>query len=257
VTGCEQIKELYEAYVLGALDAQDREIVEAHLTTGCAACAAEIDRARWLVSQLAYLAPEREPPAALRTRLLEAAGGRALKEPRAWMPLWAWATAAALVLISLFSTYQARQYQGEVARLQTELERERQRQRSLEAERRTSEQALAILSASGTRELSLKPQTTAWPEIRAFWNPNRGVLIAGNQIPAPPGDRTFQLWVVPKTGDPISAGIFRPDAAGKVLAVSSVVMEMAGTSALAISEEPAGGLPRPTKDKIRWVGPLT
>ena len=56
MTGCEQIKELYEAYALGALDARDRDLVEAHLTTDCAACAAEIDRARWLVSQLAYLA---------------------------------------------------------------------------------------------------------------------------------------------------------------------------------------------------------
>ena len=113
------------------------------------------------------------------------------------------------------------------------------------------------MSASGTRELSLKPREAALPEIRAFWNPDRGVLIAGTQVPAPVGDRTFQLWVVPKSGDPISAGIFRPDAAGKVLAVSTVVIELEGTAALAISEEPAGGLPQPSKDKIRWVGPVT
>ena len=257
MTSCEQIKELYEAYALGSLDQLECEMVEAHLSSGCAACIAGIERARWLVSQLAYLAPEREPSVILRRRLLSAVVEKAEAKHRGWMPAWAWVAAATLLLFSLFSAYQAKQSQSELTRLQGELEGERRRQKALEAERDTSAQALAILSSSGTREVSLKPQAAAWPEIRAYWNPNRGLLISGNQIPQPPENRTFQLWVVPKSGNPVSAGIFRPDADGKVLTVSAVTAEIAEATALAISEEPAGGLPHPTKDRIRWVGPIT
>lgn len=39
--------------------------------------------------------------------------------------------------------------------------------------------------------------------------------------------------------------------------VTTTEATIAETAALAISEEPAGGRPQPTKDKILWVDPLT
>ena len=55
---------MYEAYALGALDAAELAAFEAHLAIGCATCAQGVAEARWLVSQLAYLAPTSQ---ALRT----------------------------------------------------------------------------------------------------------------------------------------------------------------------------------------------
>ena len=64
----DQFRELIEAYALGALDANERAALEAHLASGCAECAKTLEEARLVVSQLAYLAPPAEPSAMLRAR---------------------------------------------------------------------------------------------------------------------------------------------------------------------------------------------
>ena len=58
MSNCDQFREMYEAYALGALDPPEGAALEAHLATGCAECAKAVAEARWLVAQLAYLAPE-------------------------------------------------------------------------------------------------------------------------------------------------------------------------------------------------------
>src|SRR2546422_2960736 len=98
---CEQLKEHYEAYALGALEGEERAALDAHLERRCPVCTAELERARWLVAQLAYLAPEAEPPAALRRKVLAGAGTTKPSEGRGWIPVWAWVGAAALVLFAL------------------------------------------------------------------------------------------------------------------------------------------------------------
>ena len=53
----DQFRELIEAYALGALDANERAALEAHLASGCPECAKSLEEARLVVTQLAYLAP--------------------------------------------------------------------------------------------------------------------------------------------------------------------------------------------------------
>ena len=71
VSNCQQFRELVEGYALGALDAPERAAFEAHLGTGCKDCAARVAEARAVVSQLAYLAPEAQPSAMLKGRLMQ------------------------------------------------------------------------------------------------------------------------------------------------------------------------------------------
>ena len=110
---------MIEAYALGALDAQDRALLEAHLATGCAECAHALQEASWLVSQLAHLAPSVAPSEMLKQRLLqtvraEAAATEGSASPQGLAPWWLWAGVAALLLFSAYSTWNATHLKAEI-----------------------------------------------------------------------------------------------------------------------------------------------
>jgi len=79
-----------------------------------------------------------------------------------------------------------------------------------------------------------------------FWDhvSNRWTLVA-RDLPVPAAGRTYQLWLVtPKAK--ISAGTFtpRPDGAAEVQATYALAPDQ--LTAIAVTEEPAGGVPQPT-----------
>jgi len=279
---CAQLAELYEAYALGALEGADLQAIEEHLARRCPTCTAGVERARWVVANLSYLAAPAEPPAALRQKLLGAiaaegaeparAGAPPVKTkevesietrrtkpsaggaPRAWIPGWAWAAAAILIVFSGYTTWQMRQFQHEVAELERQAVAVKQRSAALDSERERYLQALNIMSATATKRMPLKPGKTGMPSVNAYWNPALGLVLSAEMMPNMPPDRTLQLWVVPKQGAPISVGIFRPNGEGQVMMVMPPAEAMNMAKALAISEEPSGGSPQPTSTP-EWVGP--
>ncbi len=273
---CNHLREFYEPYALGTLEGPERLEIGAHLARACAECTLGVEQARDLVASLAYLAPQTAPPAALKSKLMskiiaapmavpQAAPSPVapparqtvveMKKPvQAAAPFrWAWAAAAAVVLFAVL-TGQYLQLQRQTGALREELAELHRQQNELLAETRTYRQAMAIAESGATRAITLT-STGQTPFIRAFWNESLGMVVSASQMPPPASDRTFQLWVVPKTGAPISAGIFRPDAAGRVLLVSSPNARITDAAALAITDEPAAGSPAPTTTPI-WVGPL-
>ena len=258
---CSQLAELYEAFALGALEPGEGVELRAHLARGCPLCTAGVSRAREAVANLAYLAPAAEPPAVLRRNLTEAVRQQITSQPqpqrsRSWIPAWAWTAAAALLLFSVYSTVQMRRLENETASLGQRSADEQKRSCALEAERQRYQSALNIIAAPSTKQMELKPAKANMPGVTAYWNPKMGLVLAADKMPYMPPSRTLQLWVVPKQGAPISAGMFRPGVGGQVLMVMPPDEEaMSMAKALAISDEPTGGSPRPTSAP-EWVGPV-
>jgi anti-sigma-K factor RskA len=266
VNSHDQFRELMEAYAIGSLDAQERVALEAHLAEGCGDCTKALEEARWLVSQLAYLAPDAEPSGMLKGRLLqtvrtEAASGatRHSSIPQRTVPWWLWAGVAALLLFSVYSTWNERKLHNEIASLrkQTEAQQaERQKlDRQLTAAKTQAHEAM-IWSDPKSKKIMLPPKDPKMEPLEAMWHPDMGLVVRGWNVPNPGEKRVLQLWLIPKKpGEkPMPLATFWPDASGKFSAmVENPPDAMSDTQALAITEEPMGGSSQPTSSPM-WLG---
>jgi anti-sigma-K factor RskA len=259
----DQFRELIEAYALGALDPTERAALEAHLAVGCPECAKALGEARYLVSQLAYLAPPAEPSDMLKARLMrtvraEEGVARASKaQPsRASIPYWLWAGVAALLLLSIYSTWDARRLQNEVQEVKAREASELKHRGQLEQELTEAKHEAWILTDPSTKKIDIMPSDKEMPKLEAMWHPELGIYITAQKMPMPKGNKVLQLWLIPKApgGKPMPSHTFWPDANGKIAEMVDDPPEvLAQTKALAITEEPAGGSPQPTSTPL-WVG---
>ena len=243
---CELFQEHYEAFALGIFEGPEAAEIQAHLQRGCPTCTPEVEKARFAASQLAYVAAEVEPPARARRLLFSAIEE---SEPRAafnWAAALAWGVAAVLLAGVFFFQRQSRDFRGR-------LDAAEQRFDELASENETLRRVLAVVSSPETLPVSLGAATS--PRLHAYWNDDLGLVLAGSNMRIPSAGRTYQLWVVPKEGNPVSVDIFRPAEDGGVLLIVTPSAVIGESAALAISEEPAGGSPQPTIQP-EWVGPV-
>jgi quercetin dioxygenase-like cupin family protein len=67
----EEAQNLAALYALGALQGDEAREFEEHLAKGCVLCTTEVEAFAPVVAELGHAAPMQEPPAELRTRILE------------------------------------------------------------------------------------------------------------------------------------------------------------------------------------------
>jgi anti-sigma-K factor RskA len=259
----DQFRELIEAYALGALDPSERAALEAHLAEGCPQCATALEEARLLVSQLAYLAPPAEPPEMLKARLLRTVRAESapakiteMKSSDRSIPLWLWAGVAALLFLSVYSTWDARKLQSTVQDMKAREAAELKQREQLDQELTLAKHEAWILTDPDSKKIDIMPNDKTMPMLEAMWHPQMGIYITGQKMPMPKGNKVLQLWLIPKApgAKPMPSHTFWPDANGKITEMVDDPPEvMAQTKALAITEEPAGGSPQPTSTPI-WVG---
>jgi anti-sigma-K factor RskA len=80
---------------------------------------------------------------------------------------------------------------------------------------------------------------------RAFWSRSRGLVLTASNLPALAPGRTYQVWVVTAQA-PLSAGLVKPDPNGQVTAMFNTPPDIPQPVAMAVTEEPDGGVPSPT-----------
>lgn len=256
--GHDELRDLTDAYVLDVLPEHERRTYEAHLTT-CTECTEAVREGLRLAAALAQVVEQREPPAHLRRKVLETTRR---SEPLAWKGAApprrgmapALTVAAALTAVAL-GVYAAT-VRGDVTRLRAELEQVQARAVSAERElvhlreaAQSGERARVVLAATDVSQVVLRGQGAA-PNAhgRALWSRSAGLLFSASNLPALPGGRTYQLWIVTKSR-PLSAGLLTVDSRGR----ANLVADMPQTAEpvqIALTNEPAGGVAAPTGEVV-------
>ncbi len=175
---------------------------------------------------------------------------------RAVIPFWMWSAVAAALLFAFYNAYEARVTKTTIQQTQAALEKQIQLQRESAREMALARREAIILTDPKSLKIAMPAENKDLPPLQATWNPEFGLLVSGQRLASPEGNRTLQLWLIPKAAGakPVPSLALRPGPDGKFdLLVANPPDSPGATKALAISEEPDGGSPRPTTTPI-WVG---
>lgn len=234
---CEELKDLYELYALGVLEAEEKAEIDAHLARGCANCKQGLAGALALNAVLLSIGPAEAPSKKLRHRLLASIG----YERPGWF--WTGALAAALMLtLAIWLGTQERQRSNQLAAVREEL-------MQVTGERDNLNQAVRFLSDPETRPASFGRGQQAPPKGYVFLHPQLGVMLIASNLPAAGAGKTYEMWVIPKTGAPRPAGLFQSDGM-RGMHILSGPIDLDALNAVAVTLEPAAGSAAPTTTPI-------
>jgi RNA polymerase sigma-70 factor (ECF subfamily) len=249
------MNKLRQSLAVGGLAGEELQELQSRIDRNDPECMEALREAKEWVSQLGHAAPLAEPPALLRSKILNAARAekRSAVQPIAPKSNWAsfigWAAAAALLVATLINRNDLNTVRQDLADARESVSR-------LTLQSDQYRKVAAILMSRDAQMIRLTTSAPEAPQFRAYWSKESGLVLAGNNVKAPATGRTMQLWVVPKTGQPISAGVFAPDAGGQVILIAESLGAIPeNAAALAISDEPTGGSAQPTTTPA-WVGKL-
>ena len=233
---CDELRSDYLHFALGTLEEPEQSELRAHLARGCETCTAGIREARQMAYGMGASVEGPAPSRALRGRILAAAGGA--PESR-WHWRTAWASAAAVLAVgAAVALYQNQQHDRALAFLSQQLQ-----DRGAEAAALRS--ALNLLQAPETREVTFGQGARG----RVFYNPSGVLLIAAN-LPAPPRGKTYEMWIIPKGGQPAAAGLFASDQTGAAVHFYSAPGTVPAGATVAVTLEVAAGVAAPTSQPV-------
>jgi anti-sigma-K factor RskA len=249
---------LAPAYALGALDPDDRRAFEEHLST-CAACTAEVRSMSRVTGALGQTVTLVSPRPELRNRVLSAVGASGAGRQQAVVvphkrdvpapPVWlAYAAVLALAAaLGVFAMTQRSRMQDLEARLAEAFSTIRLSQEELKNAQASFGEAQAkveVFTAPDLVRIDLKGDAAIAPQAvgRAMWSRRRGMVFSATNLPPAPEGRVYQVWVLTSSTNPISAGLLNTDGSGMFMTPADIPPP----TAVAVSIEPAGGVPQPT-----------
>ena len=246
----EQFADDLALLALGTLDGAERVRVEAHLRE-CAACRGELERLRGDAALLAFSASGARPPSRSRERLLAAVAGEARRAPaprvrkRAWWSGLQWAAAAAVLAMFFLLLRQNGELKQRVDQLAASSASEQQQ--LIQARQLIT----ALSDADADHFVLVSNKTPPQPQGRAIYLAKSGTLVfLASNMPALPPEKIYELWLIPASGAPIPAGLFRPNAEGSGSVVRPPLPVGVEAKTFAITVEPKEGSPAPTSQPI-------
>jgi anti-sigma-K factor RskA len=245
------------AQALNALDPDDSQMLEAHLES-CPDCRAQLSQLQNTAACLAFAAMEAkplEPGADVRTRILQAVRSEVSssknviplnpKPLRTWTLTQQWgALAAGFAIVVLGASLFVLWQQNLTAR--RELIVVTQEMQDAQAERERLRDAIALMTAPGTRLMELAG-TNEMPSAHAtlaFDQNGRAILMAKG-LPPPPKGKAYQLWFI-AGGRAMPGKVFVTDSSGAGMLNDQIPAEALNAAVFAITLEPEGGVKQPT-----------
>jgi anti-sigma-K factor RskA len=246
----EQFADDLSLYALGALQGEERLAVEMHLQD-CPDCRHELARLHGDLALLALSTGGPRPPSRSRERLMAAIA----KEPRrtsvrlekrkTWWTALEWAAAAAAVAMILLLLRQNTGLRQRVAAL--EANSTGQQKQLLQA----NELIATLTSADAVHFTLVAGRTPPQPQGKAIYLRSTSTLVfLASNMPELPPQKTYELWLIPTSGAPIPAGLFRPDTHGSAAIIKPPLPTGVEAKTFAITVEPGAGSAAPTSTPI-------
>jgi hypothetical protein len=237
-------------YALDELTGVERQDLEDHLQS-CAACRRELQALRGDLGLLGLTSSGPQPPARSKDRLMRAIAaeprGVSLPDPSPaprrslWTVLVPTFAALALLLFVVVLWRGNGLMKDQLAELDN-----RNQDQNIQLEQMNHQ--LTLLTSPDAVHVALNPQKAPkQPSGTAIFSPSqkRMMFMAGNLVPVPEG-KAYELWIIPMTGAPIAAGVFKPDDHGNAIMMDHKMPEGVEAKAFAITIENQEGSDKPT-----------
>ena len=270
-----------DAAALDALDSAERDAVLAH-ADACESCRTELATLRETAAQLAFASPpSADSPTASRERIRSRLTARAAADAKArgltvqrrpdlstreyrairtrinvlaWRRAeWIALAASVLLIVGV----------GVMASILRDRENLRDALVGATASTQRSQHATdslralviykdSLINGITGRDVAIVRLTSSAaraPNAMMFWDRTRnGWTLVAHDLPAPQPGRTYQLWLVTPTAK-ISAGTFTPTN-GEAMVRATYALARDSLRAIAVTDEPAGGVPQPTGQMV-------
>jgi anti-sigma-K factor RskA len=252
----------FDLYALGALDGEELQRFEAHLRS-CKDCQRQLAEARSVSVLIGLAAPPLAPPPKVKAELMEtikkekstreAATSQTVLKPAPrrvrWGLRFALGFAISTIALALVCSWLWKMdtlHEQQLSRVMTHLQKveatQQQNQAAMQAMTR-------VMSAPDTIQIDLAHQAGTPPgNAHVLYNARMGIVVYSGVISPAPSDKSYQLWLVPDSGAPVSAGLVEADQESGA-AVAHLPQGLAA-KAFAVTLEPKGGRPQPTGPKV-------